>query len=1388
MIQIPVILLALGLAAALVNPEAPKPPPPEAAQTEQPEITVNELAAPARVTATLPENLLDAGQAAEITLDYTPGDEKTWYFTANSSPVDKASAGGYYRKALGSTRDGGQVVQDYYQDSGKPQTAPFILKTGSDPHDFNSDNAASKTVWYRKDGSVEAVQDYRDGSPYGRLNIYQEGRLVAQMPLDDSRSDTPDDPYHGEAITNGLRLYYPGGKLMGYIRLDDDGRAELYYREDGSPISAGLYAPDGALREINNWDTDGNHIADGSVADELHAIHERKRAILDTISHLGFIADESDTAPPPAALPAPEPQPGLLPESVLDAKQATNHALDYTPEADGQTWYFDRDSNPAETASPGGYYRKALGKTADGRLVAQDYYQDSNTPQTAPFILVKDANPHDFSNDTVDSRVIWYRPDGSTYAVQTFQNGKPTSRMNHYHDGRLIAQMPRPQNMDEADDPYRSAGDLADGLRLYHPSGHLLYLNQHYANQNDEILYDNDGTPLAAYRERQGEAPAIWSVLDEHPEKRGAVAEALARREHIENLMRDEAEAEPEATPSEESAPPAAPEAKPAAEPPPAPAAKPEESEPAVPAAQPATEPPPPPADKGEVSPQTTTTPNDDSHHPDPKNNPGDTNLPTTTVQPDTLGAPAPQTARLPAAVLDAKQAAENPIDYTPAAEADQYADRDGKPSEQPSPGGFIRKTLGKTADGRLVVQDYYQDSNTPQTAPLTLKKDADPRDFTTNAVDGKVVWYTVEGDILAIQQYQNGEAISPLRYYREGRLSEQSEPPASAKDATPPADGDKAPSATPDSQPAPSAATPTTHNHTGDDNVALLLQEPAAHPDSKYNLHPRIWMSAGIEPDSMAAPPALPALPASEYDAAEAAKTDITYTPYPQAEKTYTRDSSYSTRKILGETADGRLVIQDYYANSDQPRTAPYILNKYGDKQDAGTIHADSKLVWYRQDGSVYAVQRYHAGHPAGHLSYYQNGRLIAQHASDVPDTYSIAGKVASGTRYYYDDGHILALEYHQGRVLGCGMTGYCEEAESLYAPDGSPLAAWHGEQTNDIVSIRSWNSLNTTPAAEQAARRKTFDAALTRWEEIKQDLNGQDINSYYESPNAETREPSQPDIAAALLPDTLAASADLPAPTLAENVLDAKQAAENPIDYTPAAEADQYADRDGKPSEQPSPGGFIRKTLGKTADGRLVVQDYYQDSNTPQTAPFTLKKDADPRDYTTGAVDGKITWYRPDGSILAIQQYRNGAPISRLNHYRNGRLNHYRSGRLASQSELPAGISEPDDPYSSAGEASQGRRYYYENGQLLALESGNNNPWTCEKQGCEGWAILYDENGQPLAAYHGERSNDTVSPKHWNTLNHTPADEHTARRQTFDAALQRLHELQQMRQQDGL
>ena len=271
---------------------------------------------------------------------------------------------------------------------------------------------------------------------------------------------------------------------------------------------------------------------------------------------------------------------------------------------------------------------------------------------------------------------------------------------------------------------------------------------------------------------------------------------------------------------------------------------------------------------------------------------------------------------------------------------------------------------------------------------------------------------------------------------------------------------------------------------------------ERASHPYIRYNLH--TLSSAAPKPDNMDAPPALLPQPASTYDAATAAKTDITYTPYPSAKNI---PANNGHRKILGETADGRLVIQDYYKKSDRPRTAPYILNRYGDPRATIIINADSKLVWYNQDGSVYAIQHYHDGQPAGYLSYYRNGRLVAQkpRPGSDHDFYGIGGKATAGTRYYYDDGHILALEYQHGRIGSCYTTFYCEEGESLYAPDGTPLLAWSSEQSGDIYEHHSWNTLNTTPAKQQAARRQSINAALERREDIKQQLrNNSDLNRH--------------------------------------------------------------------------------------------------------------------------------------------------------------------------------------------------------------------------------------------------------------------------------------------------
>ena len=244
----------------------------------------------------------------------------------------------------------------------------------------------------------------------------------------------------------------------------------------------------------------------------------------------------------------------------------------------------------------------------------------------------------------------------------------------------------------------------------------------------------------------------------------------------------------------------------------------------------------------------------------------------------------------------------------------------------------------------------------------------------------------------------------------------------------------------------------------------------------------------------------------------------------------------------------------------------------------------------------------------------------------------------------------------------------------------------------------------------------------------------------------------------------ESLPAPPVLPAQPLPEALLDAKQAAYNPIDYTPllppATTAPLYADHDGKPAANPVSGGYYRKTLGNTADGRRVVQDYYQDSDTPQTAPFTLKKDANPADFSPAAVDGKIVWYRKDGSIRAIQQYKNGEAVSPLYTYHEGRL-----AVATPQPGLPF-----DDLYNSAGEISRGLRYYHENGQILALER---HILPCNGY-CERWLNLYDEQGQPLYAEHFRKDGDLGSFRRWRAPEYRPA---AGQEKTFLASQSATH-----------
>ena len=104
------------------------------------------------------------------------------------------------------------------------------------------------------------------------------------------------------------------------------------------------------------------------------------------------------------------------------------------------------------------------------------------------------------------------------------------------------------------------------------------------------------------------------------------------------------------------------------------------------------------------------------------------------------------------------------------------YYAADGKEAPQASAGGFYRMLLGRTADGKAVAQDFYQDSKTKQTDPFVIADDKDLKNFDALSVeDGRMIWYTPEGEVKEFQDIRNHKSIASGRY-ENGKLALKTE------------------------------------------------------------------------------------------------------------------------------------------------------------------------------------------------------------------------------------------------------------------------------------------------------------------------------------------------------------------------------------------------------------------------------------------------------------------------------------------------------------------------------------------------------------------------------------------------------------------------------------
>ena len=101
------------------------------------------------------------------------------------------------------------------------------------------------------------------------------------------------------------------------------------------------------------------------------------------------------------------------------------------------------------------------------------------------------------------------------------------------------------------------------------------------------------------------------------------------------------------------------------------------------------------------------------------------------------------------------------------------YYDNNHRESANPAKGGYYRMLLGRTAEGRAVIQDFYQDNGMRQISPVIIPDDTKLKLSTPLEIglNGKMAVYSRKGRLKSIGLYENGRIVEEWEYDLKNRL-----------------------------------------------------------------------------------------------------------------------------------------------------------------------------------------------------------------------------------------------------------------------------------------------------------------------------------------------------------------------------------------------------------------------------------------------------------------------------------------------------------------------------------------------------------------------------------------------------------------------------------------
>ena len=188
---------------------------------------------------------------------FTPAKEKTvYYFNSDSQIASAPSNEGYYRELLGKTADGKRVVQDFYQSSQTPQTAPFVLKNDADIESFDSDGSDGQIVWFSRGGDVAQIGDFKQGASDNIIVNVRRGKAVLAM----------------EKTNQGLTNYIldDNAQIASVVNKQGDTiRAIVFYPNGSAMFQGDIAASGGKFNTAYCWNEAAQPIACDSIQDKL---------------------------------------------------------------------------------------------------------------------------------------------------------------------------------------------------------------------------------------------------------------------------------------------------------------------------------------------------------------------------------------------------------------------------------------------------------------------------------------------------------------------------------------------------------------------------------------------------------------------------------------------------------------------------------------------------------------------------------------------------------------------------------------------------------------------------------------------------------------------------------------------------------------------------------------------------------------------------------------------------------------------------------------------------------------------------------------------------------------------------------------------------------------